>query len=101
MSADNVIPFRGDDRRSAAAPEHFRPEERQAWDDIVGAMAPLHFMDEVDRYVVECAAATLASFRSYAPHLDDVTRAQHAKLLAEILEEALVPPCAIARLTGL
>ncbi len=89
------------ERSWAQVPEHFRPEERQAWQDIVAAMAPLHFMDEVDRYVLECAAATLASFRSYAPHLDEVTRARQAKMLCEILEEALVPASAIPDLVRL
>jgi len=52
-------------------------------------------------YVLECAAATLASFRSYSPHLDEVTRARHAKVLSEILEEALVPTSAIPGLVKL
>ena len=101
MGADKVIPFRGDYAQSADVPEHFRPEERQAWEDLVGTMAPLHFLEEVDRYVLECAAATLASFRAYAPHLDEVTRARHAKVLSEILEEALIPARAIPDLVRL
>ena len=101
MGGDNVIRFMRDNAGRARVPEHFRVEERQAWDDIVGAMAPLHFMDEVDTYVLECAAATLASFRSYAPHLDELTRARHARLLCSILEEALVPAHAIPGLVRL
>jgi len=100
MGSDGVARF-GRNTASGDVPEHFRPEERKAWEDIVGAMAPLHFMDEVDMYVLECAAATLASFRSYSPHLDEVTRARHAKLLSEILEEALVPTFAIPGLVKL
>jgi hypothetical protein len=100
MGTNRVVPF-GHNTRRGDVPEHFRPEERQAWEDIVGTMAPLHFMDEVDMYVLECAAATLASFRSYSPHLDEVTRARHAKVLSEILEEALVPTSAIPGLVKL
>ena len=100
MNSDGVVPF-GRNTGSGHVPEHFRPEERQAWDDIVGTMAPLHFMDEVDMYVLECAAVTLASFRSYSPHLDEVTRARHARVLREILEEALVPTSAIPGLVKL
>jgi phage terminase small subunit len=99
MGRHNV--FRLGRSNAQEVPEHFRPEERQAWDDIVATMAPLHLMDEVDRYVLECAAATLASFRSYAPYLDDVARARHAKVLGEILEEALVPISAIPGLVKL
>ena len=100
MGSNRVVPF-GHNTGPGDVPEHFRPEERQAWEDIVGTMAPLHFMDEVDMYVLECAAATLASFRSYSPYLDEVTRARHAKVLSEILEEALVPTSAIPGLVKL
>jgi hypothetical protein len=93
MGSNKVVRFGRNNGHDV--PEHFRPEERQAWDDIVATMAPLHFIDEVDRYVLECAAATLANFRSYAPYLDEVTRARHAKVLSEILEEALVRSSAI------
>lgn len=99
MDSNKVVRFRRNNGHEV--PQHFRPEERQAWDDIVATMAPLHFMDEVDTYVLECAAATLASFRSYAPFLDQVTRARHAKVLGEILEEALVPTSAIPGLVKL
>lgn len=99
MGGDNVVRFAREGL--GAPPDHFRPEECQAWNDIVSAMAPLHFMDEADRYVLECAAATLASFRTYAPRLDEVTRARHAKVLYEILEEALVPGRAIPGLLRL
>ena len=92
MGNDNIIPFK---RGWAHAPEHFRPEERQAWDDIVSTMAPLHLMEEVDRFILECAAATLASFRTYSVHLDEVTRARQANMLCEVLEAALVPTHAI------
>jgi aminoglycoside phosphotransferase (APT) family kinase protein len=95
MGTDKVFRLISSEHVWALVPEHFRPEERRAWDDIVATMAPLHLIDEVDRYVLECAAATLASFRSYAAHLDEVTRARHAKVLGEILEETLVPARAI------
>lgn len=103
MGTDNVIRFvcTAGGRGIADAPEHFRPDERRAWEDIVATMAPLHFMEEVDRYILECAAATLASFRSYAGHFDELTRARHAKILSEILEEALVPARAIPDLVRL
>lgn len=100
MGSNRVVPF-GPNTGPGYVPEHFRPEERQAWEDIVGTMAPLHFMDEVDMYVLECAAATLASFRSYSPHFDEFTRARHAKVLSEILEQALVPTSAIPGLVKL
>lgn len=64
-------------------------------------MAPLHFLEEVDRYIVECAAATLASYRTYAPRLDELARARHAAVLCEIPEEAYVPPSAIRDLVRL
>ena len=59
MGSNRVVPF-GPNTGPGYVPEHFRPEERQAWEDIVGTMAPLHFMDEVDMYVLECAAAPLS-----------------------------------------
>jgi phage terminase small subunit len=101
MGMDNVVRYARSERGPFDAPEHFRPEERRAWQDIVATMAPLHVLEEADRYILECAAATLASFRSYAGHLDEVTRARHAKVLCEILEEALVPVRAIPALVRL
>jgi hypothetical protein len=93
---DKLITLAGIRGPWAQVPEHFRPEERQAWEDIVATLPPLYVMEVVDGYVLECAAATLASFRAYAVHLDEVTRARHAKMLSQILEEVFVPASAIA-----
>ncbi len=79
-------------------PEHFRQEERLAWRDIVSTIAPLQFMEDVDLYFLELAACTLASFRIYAPHVDELTRARHSSVLHDILEQALVPERAIKEL---
>ena len=73
-------------------PEHFKPKECEAWNDIVTAIAPyLHLMEDLDWYYLELAASSLASFRTYAHQMDDLTRAREAKVLYEILELALVP----------
>lgn len=96
MGSDKVIPFicaGGYVRRPP--PQHFKPEECRAWSDIVASMAPIHVMEEVDEWFLELAAVTLASFRLYGPHLDDLTRARHGAVLGEILEGALVPERAI------
>ena len=97
MGSEKVIPFihRRDYLRHACPPEHFKPEECRAWSDIVASMAPIHVLEEVDVWFLELAAVTLASFRVYGPHVDDLTRARHVAVLREILEEALVPQRAI------
>jgi hypothetical protein len=96
-----IIPFSVSRPGFGEAPEHFKPAERQAWDDIVSTMAPLHFLEEVDMYFLELAACTLASFRIYAAHLDELARARHSSVLRDILEEALVPERAIRDLLRL
>jgi hypothetical protein len=96
-----VIPFTpltGGALRLPRPPDHFKPEECQAWDDIVASMAPLHAMEEVDRWFLELAATELATFRIYGPYVDDLTRARHASVLHDILEHALVPEPAIKNL---
>lgn len=91
-------PVTGCTLRLPSPPEHFKPEECKAWHDIVASMAPLHAMEEVDRWFLELAAAELATFRMYGPHVDDLTRARHAGILRDILEHALVPQQAIKEL---
>jgi hypothetical protein len=83
---------------SGWVPEHFKEEERLAWRDIVSSIAPLQFMEEVDIYFLELAACTLASFRTYAPYVDELTRARHSSVLHDMLEHALVPERAIKEL---
>jgi hypothetical protein len=98
MGSDCIIPFlRRVERPGPPAPDHFRPEERLAWDAIVRSLAPLH-LTEVDVWFLELAAMTLASFRNYAHILDDITRAQHESVFRDVLEAALVPASAMAGL---
>jgi phage terminase small subunit len=96
-----VVPFTplaGSAPRLPRPPDHFKPEECQAWGDIVGSMAPLHAMEEADRWFLELAATELATFRMYAAYVDDLTRARQASVLHDILEHALVPEQAIKHL---
>ena len=97
MGRDRIIPFSGEWTGVGPAPDHFRPDERLAWDDIVCSLAPLH-LTEVDVWFLELAAMTLASFRNYAHLLDDITRARQESVLRDVLEEALVPASAMSGL---
>jgi hypothetical protein len=93
-----VIPFTsptGGALHLPRPPDHFKPEECQAGDDIVTSMAPLHAMEEVDHWFLELAATELATFRIDGPHVDDLTRARQASVLRDVVEHALVPERAI------
>ena len=97
MGSDGIIPFYGKWTGAGPAPDHFRPDEQLAWDDIVRSLAPLH-LTEVDVWYLELSAMTLASFRTYAHLLDDITRARYESVLRDVLEGAFVPPSAMAGL---
>ena len=97
MGSDRIIPFSGKWSGAGPAPDHFRPDEQLAWDDIVRSLAPLH-LTEVDVWYLELSAMTLASFRTYAHLLDDITRARQEAVLRDVLEEALVPESAMSGL---